>query len=272
MRFLSPPEKSASIEAQIGTFEKGIIFKIDPATLLGWKIYFFGTYEAEVRNIINKALSKGFVAFDVGANVGWHTLLMAKGVGKEGHVLAFEPNPGVYDCLKENIAFNNLSQVIVSDLALSDNDGELYFNAPPSSSIGAGAGHIINNVDSSNVEQKIKVKTKKLDTIFSTMNLSRLDLIKIDVEGWEWNVLEGAKETLKRYRPYIIFEYDAKYIIRSGGISGNLDKLFSDLSYSIYRIYRNKLLKVENCWPVCANIFALPNEKTKDFKLNKRFR
>jgi hypothetical protein len=98
--------------------------------LVGWNVHFFGNYEPEVREQIKRWLTPGLTAVDVGANVGWHALLMARIVGPGGRVFAFEPNDSTRARLVAAIDGHRLSQSTVDPRAVSDRLGTARFQAP----------------------------------------------------------------------------------------------------------------------------------------------
>ena len=236
----------------------GIIFVAQPSVPLGWHVAFFGTYEPEVREIFRALLPVGGVAVDVGANVGWHTLLMARLVGEGGHVLAVEPNPSVRACLQENLNLNRFRHVEVVPDALADADGTAEFIAPEADNPGAGDGHVVCATEIGE-RQVIGVETRRLDTILSAMLVERLDLIKIDVEGFEWPVLMGGEQTIARFRPHVVFEYVEEYSARGRGTPQVLEDFFRKHRYRLFAVGRNWAEAVESSrWPRAANLWAVP--------------
>src|SRR5215472_5962531 len=92
VRMFASPEKCRSM-AEVCLVRDGIVFQVQPSVAVGWNVAFFGTYEPELREIFRSVLPMGGVALDIGANIGWHTLLMARLVGNNGRVMAAEANP-----------------------------------------------------------------------------------------------------------------------------------------------------------------------------------
>lgn len=164
------------------------------------QIYANGLYEPHiVGEIINNVPTAG-VCFDVGANIGHHTIIMSQCVGENGVVFAFEPIPHIRKQMEESLALNNIKNVTIIPEALSNKDGEMNLcinqdNIGGSSLVNTGEG------------TKIIVKVRTLDSY----NYDRVDFIKIDVEGFEYNVLLGAEETIKKSHPTILFEYSPLY-------------------------------------------------------------
>jgi len=230
-----------------------------PGVPLGWHVAFFGTYEPERREIFRALLRPGGVAVDVGANIGWHTLLMAQLVGAQGQVLAAEANPSVRQKLEENLDLNRCRQVEVVPYAMADTEGLLAFHGPQADDPQSGNGHVVRNTAAPHAET-IQVEARRLDSVLSAAGVDRLDLIKIHVEGFEWPVLQGAEQSIATFRPHIIFEFDANYAPRGGGSAPALAEFFRRHRYRLFAIRRRWAEAVrEDRWPSCANIWAAPS-------------
>jgi len=238
----------------------GMAFIAQPAVPLSWNIALFGSYEPELRSILSALLQPGGVAVDVGANVGWHTLLMAKKVGPTGKVLAIEANPSVGQRLAENVVINCLTQVEIIPCALADKPGILQFFGPANGDAESGNGFVMpsENVPSS-VKDVITVKARTLDSVVVDADVKHVNVIKIDIEGYEWPVLQGATATIKKFRPHIIFEYVTEYAPRGGGMPADFIHFFERHGYRLYAIGRNWNRQITLAtWPKCSDIWAMP--------------
>ncbi len=237
---------------------EGVSFLAKPSVPIGYHVTFFGTYEPELRVLMRRYLQPGGVAVDVGANVGWHTLLMAGLVGSSGRVLAVEANPSVRERLNQHLQANRLSNVTIMPSALGSHPGKLKFLAPPVDSIDAGDGHVATG-DDGDRGHIIEAEVTTLDLLAEHEGLPRLDFVKIDVEGFECPVLQGAAEALARFRPVVCFEFNADYTGRGGGDAQALREYFDRLDYEVAVITRRgpKLLGDDE-WPDCANLLAVP--------------
>ena len=153
-----------------------------------------GTYENEISKLIKISVKPGFVALDIGGNIGIQSVRMSQCAGPLGKVYSFEPLGYLQVKFKKNIALNNCENVTLFPLALSDADGELTVNIDEHN-WNQGTFSLQHN-DRGSVAQKIAVKAG--DNMAEIQNLDRLDLIKIDVEGFEYQVLRGLKETFKK--------------------------------------------------------------------------
>lgn len=151
-----------------------------------------GSYEYEKQNLFEERIALGSVVFDIGANVGFYTLLASELVGPQGHVYAFEPVPRNLGYLNRHLQLNNVNNATVIEAAVSDRTGTAFFD----NSVGSAAGRI----DS---RGGIAVNTVKLDELIGSGKLSHPSYIKIDVEGAEFSVLSGAQSMLTNARPTI---------------------------------------------------------------------
>jgi len=167
-----------------GTFEiEGLIVQATPSELVGTFIIQQYRYD----NIVEPKL--GDIVFDIGAYVGDTALWFSKAVGPQGKVYAFEPEPGNFEKLKANLERNNVTNVIPLQLALSENEGEMQVASAGGSSIMTQA------------RTGTSVKVTTIDKFVGANKLPRVDFIKMDVEGHELKVLEGAHETIQAFKP-----------------------------------------------------------------------
>jgi FkbM family methyltransferase len=257
VRALAPPARFANSGVQPTAQPDGYVFPVDRGTLIGWSVHFFGAYEPEVRAEIRRRLVPGAIAIDVGANVGWHALLMATCVGTTGRVYAFEPNESTRRRLASAIDANGLAHVTVDPRGVAEREGPAGFVAPPAGHVWDGTGHL--TAETSPKGSTIECTT--LDAFAAERRFDRLALVKIDVEGWELSVLRGARQTLARLRPAVIFEYDPAYVVRSGASADALMQCWSDADYEICALDpRHPPVVVAGLGDRGGNFLALPRE------------
>lgn len=151
----------------------------------------FGSYEPEQTALFAAHLGPGDVLFDVGAHVGYYTLLGARLVGDRGRVLAFEPDPRNASFLRGHVRVNRAANVTVIQAAAGDTEGSVRFAA----GTGSGTGHV-------SEAGGMEVRICRLDDVAAAQDALPTHL-KIDVEGAELDVLKGAKQTLAAARPTI---------------------------------------------------------------------
>jgi len=174
--------------------------------------YLTGDAEPEVQQALAGLVKPGQVVYDVGANIGFFTILCSRLVGPDGHVYAFEPIPENLQTLRHNVALNGLRNVTIVEKALSSSTGTAEMFVSPWS-----AFHSLNVEGATKVEDhgpeegEITVQTVTLDE-FVTREGGRVpDLVKIDVEGAELIVVQGMGETLRSTRPLLLVElHDTK--------------------------------------------------------------
>jgi FkbM family methyltransferase len=150
-------------------------------------------------------------------------------VGKSGHVHAFEPVPTLYTQIEDSVRVNGFQDcVTVHPYALGEREKKESFFV----SLNAGGSSLVNDDQTREI---ISVDVKNGDAILSS--LENIDLIKIDVEGYEYEVLRGIHQTLSTHRPIIVMEFSANfYKMHTDGHGANILKLLRDLGYMLYDI------------------------------------
>jgi FkbM family methyltransferase len=145
------------------------------------------------------------IAIDLGANLGEWTVPLARAVGAAGRVIAIEPMPHSAAALESTLAANGLRQAEVIRCAIGNHDGTAEFSVPvvTSARTDTGTAHI---GPARAGHQALRVPLRSLDSLAGERRLDRLDLIKIDVEGHERQVLDGAASILDRYHPVLVLE------------------------------------------------------------------
>lgn len=156
----------------------------------------------------------GGVVVDGGANIGDHTIEYAMMVGALGHVLAFEPNEAVMECLRHNL--RHYPQVTFVNSGL----GESRYRARLQLSPNVGASHLDKAAEPN-------VNVMALDEL----NLSKLHLLKMDIEGFETFALQGAKDTIARCRPVMLLEVNTGALERAGSSESELLALLKSYGY-----------------------------------------
>jgi len=191
------------------------------------ELYRTGKIEPHVTQLFCSLIREGMTVVDVGASFGYYTLLAAKRVGNSGLVFAFEPNPQSYEVLIENIKMNNWKNVKTFQLAISDRREEVILNIPKMGQTGSTFAR------RDNIVRKIRVKALPLD---SFLELRKVDIVKIDVEGAELKVLRGMRNILREGRAKIICEIHPKQIASLGGSISEIMDILEKYEYDCYLI------------------------------------
>jgi FkbM family methyltransferase len=215
-----------TVEARID----GIRYELHLNELIDSSIYYTGSFEPFTTAAIRRILKKGDVALDIGANMGCHSLPMAKMVGETGRVIAFEPMPWARKKLASNIALNSFSNLQVVPMGLSDSAGRTMIHFRSSWSLDAKG---MSFEDPTSTE-KCAVEMVRLDDFLRGQNVARIDFIKLDVDGFELKVLRGARATLESQHPVILMELGAYTLRDAGDDIQDLVRFLLDLGYRFY--------------------------------------
>lgn len=151
-----------------------------------------GTAELSKVRRFRGVLKPGMTCFDIGANVGYYTLLSSVLVGQAGEVIAFEPLPLNVASLRRHMTINRCRNVQIHDIAVTDIDGTASFAEGPSRS----RGHL-------DASGSVQVRCSRLDSLMAEGSISKPHVLKVDVEGEELKVIEGARQLLESAKPVI---------------------------------------------------------------------
>jgi FkbM family methyltransferase len=203
-------------------FKRGrILWDLDLGQGIDFAIFLQGGFEPETIKTYKKYVVPGSVVLDIGANIGAHTLPLAKMVGDTGKVIAFEPTDYAFGKLKKNLSLNGAlaSRVTAIQALLVGTLSEEIPEAIPSSwpleriSDKEGVSHPIHGGTFNSLSGAVTIR---LDDWFEKNSVDRIDFIKMDVDGYEIGVLEGASQTLAKHHPVIVMEF-APYIFEERG-------------------------------------------------------
>lgn len=165
------------------------------------RAYIEGGHEPEVVAWLQEHCSPGTRAVDIGSHEGYLMLLMARQVGPAGEVFAFEPIPDLYEGLRKTLGANKLDWVRVENKAMGEAKGRQQIHLQES---GRSASHSMAPAEDS--EKVLEIQVSSLDSYFGKLSWPRIDLIKIDVEGYEAAVFRGASRFFEEQKPKLILE------------------------------------------------------------------
>lgn len=168
--------------------------KIPSYYLLFWDdlVIFHEFYIEKLYDKIFEA-KKGDIIFDIGSSIGWYALKMAKKVGEEGKIIAIEPDTQNYYNLKKNVELNNLRNVSALNIGVWSSKNNLFLKSDKYASF----LNVISSEKTSQInEDSILVNVNSLDNIIEELNLDKVDLIKMDIEGAEIQAIQGAEKLL----------------------------------------------------------------------------
>lgn len=230
----------------------GIRFQLDLQDKIAREIYYYAFSPRDIR-ALHRLIGPGQHILDIGAHIGYFSLLFAKWVGMRGSVNSFEPCPKTRERLLRNSSLNPKlrERMKIHEVGLSDHDGYASIVSPDATNSGC------NYIDSRSGD--IKITT--LDHFVERNRISRIDLIKVDVEGSECALLEGARETIRRFRPRIVIEVNASTLARFGKEPSDLLEQLRGANYGLYVSDRWGGLNALNRIPGIGeepNVYAIP--------------
>jgi len=167
------------------------------------------TYETNELRLVENLLRPGMIFIDVGANVGIYSLIAARSVAPDGLVYSFEPAPENFEILIRNFEINHLANVVTERMAVGDKTSTSVLHLVDNS---VGTHSLLERRGGSRADQEIQVEVVTLDGYFEGRMPSIVDMIKVDVEGYETQVLSGATKILGRTN-YVLIEYNRDVIM-----------------------------------------------------------
>lgn len=212
-------------------------------------IYYFGEYEAGTLSVFRKYLHEGDIFLDVGAYIGFLSLAAARFVGRSGLVYAVEPHPFNYKILRENVLLNGFKNVCLMNIALGKETSEARIYDRPS--INRGSASLICPLNMS-LKSGSTVRLTTIDTLIEQGQVQLPDLIKIDVEGFELEVLKGTRALLAGPKaPWLCIECSELHPIYGGSLHDIYDLIKSINDYSFFKLKHgkgipSKLVRISN--------------------------
>ncbi len=221
-------EQTASYIRKNGMRVQGHIMLPDATNCLG--LFDGGVYEPFETKLIKKNISKGDVVIDVGAHVGYYTLIFARIVGKRGKVFAFEPDPENFRILKKNVSMNGYKNVVLINKAVSNKTGKVKLYLCKEN---AGDHRIFDSHDN---RESIKVDAIRLDDYFKDYH-GKINIIKNDSQGAEGAVIEGMPNILKKNQKLKLFiEFWPFGLSMCGTNPENFLKMLLKSGFAIWKI------------------------------------
>lgn len=222
---LLPNNKSYKKESYRNAERENIKYRLDISDYMEYTLYF--GIKAESRATLLSLIKEDMIILDIGTNIG-ETLLNFAKINTKGINYGFEPVPYLYQRAKHNISLNNFENIILNNIALSDKKEKLFFHIPQNNNSGGIAM-------SKNAQQgMLEVEAMTLDNFVSNQNIEKIDFIKIDVEGFEMNVLKGGSETLTKMKPQMFIELVDNHLKRQNTSSKEVILFLKNIGYKIH--------------------------------------
>lgn len=193
-------------------------------------VFLWQSYEPDLEKVIEVVLSPGQTAIDIGANSGIVTLAMRSAVGPTGRVISVDPSPSACRRIAEQVALNGIENVEAICVALGATEEITeYFRGR------VGLGTLPSFDNDLTTRKSMPTRVTTVDEVVRSSGIGSLALIKIDTDGSECSILEGARATLRQRRPVVVCEFYAAGLRRQGRSLLELATLFDDAGYALLR-------------------------------------
>ncbi len=215
----------------------GLNWELDLREGIDFSIWLLGSFEPATVAAYSRYLNQGKVVLDIGANIGAHTLPMARLVGDAGKIVSFEPTAYAFKKLCNNVSANpefaNRVQCVQAML-IDDDRGQapdhLYSSWP------LGREKDVHELHLGKLMSTEGARATTLDTLVAELGLERVDFIKLDIDGFESQMFRGATRVLQRWHPVIVMEL-APYVLKEEGSSlEELIGILTENSYSLFQL------------------------------------
>lgn len=196
----------------------------------------FDYYEKEDEEILFSLLKKNAVILDIGANIGWYSLLFSKRLA-QSKIYAFEPIQDTYKNLVTNINLNKSSNIFSFNLGLSEKKGSLTYYYFPEGSVLASEKNLINCPKA----KQVTCQVDALDAFILTQKLDQLDFIKCDVEGAELSVIKGGLASIKKFLPILFIELFERWTLQFNYHPNDVIDLLKTIGYKCFLANKGSL-------------------------------
>lgn len=207
----------------------GIHFLVDISETNGHSSYF--SLDEEGQELMFSNIKEGMTVIDIGANIGALTLKFAKKVGLPGKVFSFEPSPVNYKRAAKNISLNDFTNITLINQGLgNEKSTALLYNVNPNN---RGMLRILQDGGQFDRFETEEVEIDTLDASMERFSIPRPEFIKIDVEGFEYKVLKGARNTLNRCKPVLFIELDDNNLQEQKSTAKEVVRFLKQMGYQI---------------------------------------
>lgn len=212
--------------------KNNITLNVDISDYLG-HYYYFGFSDTS-HSSLERLCEVNMTVLDIGTNLGYTALMMAKKAAS-GKVIGFEPDPQNFELCQRNLRSNNLPNLEVHKIGL----GASAMSATIETRVAFNRG---GNRINENASHGVLVQVHALDEYAATLGIDRVDLIKIDVEGYEFQVLKGAEQTIRSHKPILFIEVDDSNLKDQGASAEMLITFIKNLGYAIKDAETNRAI------------------------------
>lgn len=207
---------------------------VNPSEHIQQQLFWYGYYEKELGDLIRKILLPGDIFLDIGANIGYFSLLAAKHQ-PTARIFSFEPVSPIFNLFEQNISLNDIKNITAINSAVGEANSENYIYISGADNTGMSSFQKPENYSGSTE----KVKIVSIDEWFSNSGLSKIDLIKLDIEGSELSALKGMKEALLNFKPAVVSEINPEMLRQFNTKAVDIFNYLNDLNFCGFFIFKS---------------------------------
>jgi FkbM family methyltransferase len=239
---------------------------LNPTEHIQQQLFWYGDYEKELGLVVKKILKANDVFFDIGANIGYFSLFAANH-SPSAKIISFEPANEIFQKLSENISINNIKNITTVNAAVGEinEEKDLFLSAPDN----MGMSSFRKPENYSGKQEKVNVVA--IDDWFKTSGLTKIDLIKLDIEGSELAALKGMRSVLEEQRPVLIVEINPETLLLFGLKPLDICNYLNQLNFDGFLISENGRLEHLNSNEINQTINVLFIHKDKKDAYSKLF-
>jgi FkbM family methyltransferase len=235
---------------------------LNPTEHIQRQLFWYGYYEKELGDLLKKIVKPGDVFLDLGANIGYFSLLAANNLPSV-KVISFEPVAGLFQNMNDNISLNRIRNITTVNAAVGEMSGEKELFVSAQDNLGMSSFHQPENYSG----KKERVKVETIDDWFKTSGLSKIDIIKLDIEGSELAALKGMKEVLQKQKPVLIVEINPETLSMFNLQPSDICDYLRQLNFEGFLILEDSGLEHLNQQEIgqITNVLFIHNEKINSY-------
>jgi len=205
------------------------------------ELQIYESHEPLTTHLMINELKQNMVCIDLGSNIGYYAVIESNIIGKSGKIFAIEPSPINFLALKLNLENQKKNNFSAYNIAIGNKNEEMEFIISTKSNWSKVR---MNNEKINSTDKIIKIPVKTLDTFVNENNITKIDILRMDVEGFEYNIILGANETLEKFKPKIFVEIHKMYLgkEKTCEIFKDLKNKGYEIKYYIPRIYDSPII------------------------------
>lgn len=195
------------------------------------ELLMFRTHEPLSTELFKKFLKPEMVCLDVGSNIGYYVCLESQIIGNKGKIFAIEPSPLNFKYLEKNVKLQGQKNIELFNFACGNQDGQIKFLVSNRSNWSRVASNDLIDAPPDAIIDTVKIPIKQIDSFVHEQNLEKLDFVRMDVEGYERNILDGMKNTLQTFKP--LLQLEIHLFIMGPDATRELFDFFTNMGYVV---------------------------------------